>query len=388
MKTQGLTGTTDFFAEPFRIFFPAGILIGIAGVALWPLYYAGLIVTYPGTAHARLMIEGFLGSFIIGFLGTAAPRLTSTSPFSRNEALALFTLDLLAAGLHMGESHRAGDILFLCCIGFFLFTIGKRFVKRKDSPSPNFVLVALGLISGIAGAVLVAYSETAQYSRAYQFGSALLNQAFALLPVLGVSPFFVCRLLNTPTPNLPGSRAIPPSWMRQAAFAGFIGVVIIISFLIDIFNLPRIGGWIRVAAIAFYLAMRLPFRGRTFLADCLRASLISILIGFIAIALLPIYRVAALHIVFIAGFNFIAFTVAIRVVFGHSGNLPRLQKPLWFFIATTVLLFLAMISRFAADLAPRMRIAHLLGAAICWLLAALVWIASVIPKVATTDAQE
>ena len=89
-----------------------------------------------------------------------------------------------------------------------------------------------------------------------------------------------------------------------------------------------------------------------------------------------------------AGFNFIAFTVAIRVVFGHSGNLQRLQKPLWFFIATTMLLFFAMISRFAADFAPRMGIEHLLGAAICWLLAALVWIPSVIPKVATPDTQE
>ena len=172
------------------------------------------------------------------------------------------------------------------------------------------------------------------------------------------------------------------------AVAGFIGIVIIVSFWIDILNFPRIGGWIRVAAMAFYIATRLPFRGRTFLADCLRAALMSILIGLSVIALMPIYRVAALHIVFITGFNFIAFTVAIRVVFGHSGNLQRLQKRLWFFIATTALLFLATISRFAADFAARTRVAHLLGAAICWLLAALVWIPSVIPKVARTDAQE
>jgi hypothetical protein len=250
------------------------------------------------------------------------------------------------------------------------------------------VLVALGLLSGVVGAALVAYAETAQHLRAYQFGSALLNECFVLLPILGVAPFFTARLLDLPTPDLPELRAFPPEWARQATLAGLIGIAIIVSFWIDVFNLPRAGGWIRVAAIAIYIIARLPIRGRTFLATCLRAAILSILAGFIVIALLPIYRVGALHIVFIAGFNFIVFTVAIRVVFGHSGNLQRLQKPLWFFVAATVLLFLAMISRFAADFAPHTRNAHLLGAAICWLLATLIWIWNVIPKVATQDPED
>jgi hypothetical protein len=47
-----------FWEEPFRLFFPVGLTLGIVGVSLWPLYYAGLITLYPATAHARLMIEG------------------------------------------------------------------------------------------------------------------------------------------------------------------------------------------------------------------------------------------------------------------------------------------------------------------------------------------
>jgi len=60
-----------------------------------------------------------------------------------------------------------------------------------------------------------------------------------------------------------------------------------------------------VAAIALYITIRLPFRGCTFLANSLRVAIVSILAGFTMIALLPIYRVGALHIVFITGFNFI-----------------------------------------------------------------------------------
>lgn len=378
----------DFFAEPFRIFFPAGILIGIAGVALWPAYYAGFVITYPGTGHARLMIEGFMASFIIGFLGTAGPRITSTSPFSRREVVALFTLDLLAAGLHFGNSHRAADILFFFCLAVFLVAIGKRFIRRKDSPPPSFVLVALGLLSGIAGAVLVAYSETAQYSRAYQFGSALLNEAFALLPVLGVTPFFIRRLLDLPTPDLPESRAFPPAWRRQAAFAAVIGALIIGSFWIDIVNFPTIGGWVRVVTIAFYVATRLPWRGRTFLADWLRVAIFSIFAGFVVLVLQPMYRVGALHIVFISGFSLIGLTVAVRVVFGHAGRGDLLRKPLLFFIVAGALIFLAMLSRYIADVAPAARTVHLIAAAVCWIIATLIWIVRVIPKVTIVEPEE
>ena len=107
-----------FCAEPFRIFFPVGIMLGMAGVLLWPLFYLGAGIEYPSVAHARIMIEGFMASFIFGFLGTAGPRLTSTRPFALPETAAIFTLDLLAAGLHLGGAHRAGDICFLGCLLF------------------------------------------------------------------------------------------------------------------------------------------------------------------------------------------------------------------------------------------------------------------------------
>jgi uncharacterized protein involved in response to NO len=82
--------------EPFRIFFPAGLLLGIIGVSLWILYYMGAGVPYPNVAHARLMIEGLMASFIFGFLGTAGPRLTSAPHFSLPEIAIVFTFDLLA----------------------------------------------------------------------------------------------------------------------------------------------------------------------------------------------------------------------------------------------------------------------------------------------------
>ena len=52
--------TSRWASEPFRVFFPFGMLAAIAGVMMWPLLYAGKLGFYPGEAHSRVMIEGFM----------------------------------------------------------------------------------------------------------------------------------------------------------------------------------------------------------------------------------------------------------------------------------------------------------------------------------------
>ena len=66
-------------AEPYRLFFASGALWSIVGVSLWPLFHAQLLSFYPNLVHARLMIEAFGGAFVVGFLGTAGPRM-ATAP--------------------------------------------------------------------------------------------------------------------------------------------------------------------------------------------------------------------------------------------------------------------------------------------------------------------
>ncbi len=392
MKERGLKPPVDFFGEPFRIFFPAGILLGIAGVSLWLFYYGGLVTTYPATAHARLMIEGFMASFIIGFLGTAGPRITSTSPFSRGEVLLLLTLDLLAAGLHFGNSHRAGDLLFALCLAVFLLFIGRRFFRRKDSPPPNFALVALGLLNGIAGAILVGLFEDKVYAVGYRVGALCLEQGFVLFPILGVAPFLLPRLLGKPAADPaaagPESPKLPPGWLKRAAFAAGIGLIIDGTFVAEAFGTTEAAGWVRFGAILIYLIAKMSHSGRSFLGSCLRAGIWAVPAGIGVELMWPQYRIGALHILFISGFSFIVLTVAIRVVFGHSGRDDLLQKRLPFFIVAAALIFLAMLSRYIAEVAPRARTIHLVAAAACWIIAAIIWVIRVIPKVTIAEPEE
>ena len=60
--------------EPFRIFFPLGILCGLVGVSHWLWYYAGLTETYSCQYHGLFQIQGFETGFAAGFLMTALPR--------------------------------------------------------------------------------------------------------------------------------------------------------------------------------------------------------------------------------------------------------------------------------------------------------------------------
>jgi uncharacterized protein involved in response to NO len=389
MKDRVSKPLADFFAEPFRIFFPVGIGLGMAGAALWPVYYAGLVSTYPATTHARLMIEGFMASFIMGFLGTAGPRVTSTAAFSRGEVLVILTLDLLAAGLHFGNAHRAGDLLFAFCLTVFLFLIGRRFLRRKDSPPPNFALVALGLLNGVAGAILTGLFEDRVYTVAYRVGAACLEQGFVLFPILGVAPFLLPRILGVPPrDDLPESRNLPPGWLKRAAFAAGIGLVIDGTFVLQAFDALETALWLQFGALLIYLLAKMSRSGSSFLGTCLRVGIWTLPFG-VAIELMwPQYRIGALHIVFVGGFSFIVLTVAIRVVFGHSGRQDLLQKRLPFFTVAAILIFFAALSRYTADVAPRSRTIHLVAAAVCWLVAALIWAIRVIPKVTIAEPEK
>lgn len=376
--------------EPFRIFFPVGLVLGLIGVTLWPLYFAGVIGTYPPVVHARLMIEGMMAAFIFGFLGTAGPRLTETARFSWREVGGLLALQLGACVAHLAGRPLIGDALFLVALLFFVRAIGSRFHARSDLPPPNFVLVALGLISGTTGAALIVWSEAnGAPSSAYRLGSALLNQGFVLFPALGAGAFLLRMFLGRSAgDDAPVLRAPSPEWRAKARLYGSLGAAVLASFVLDAFDFPRMAGLLRALAIGAYLVVGMPIFARpaSFLAHCLRLGLVLIVVAPIWLAIFPFRPLAGLHIEFIGGFSVIVFTVGTRVIFGHGGQAHLLNRRLPFLIAVVALLILSLLTRIGADFVESSRAEHLVLAAAIWLAAALVWGIRVLRHVATPDA--
>jgi len=359
-------------------------------VALWPLFVWHAVEFYPAQAHVRLMIEGLMGSFIIGFLGTAGPRLLDASPLIVAETCALFGLQIVSAFLHLAQRQTAGDIVFLTVLLFFAGMMAKRAGARNDLPPPQFILVMFGLLNAIAGIFLITAAKSLpKESFANQLGSLMLNEGFVLFPILGVGAFFFPKLLGGAKPEPSDLQIATALWIKRAAIAALAALLIWSSFVLEAL------GWIRTAAVVRGLTTLTYFvtqgyllekpSGPPFLAQCFRLGALLLVAGLFLPVIFPGYRVASLHLTFIGGFSVILFTVSTRVIIGHAGQSHLFRKRLRFLVAALTLLVIAMIARVSADFVPPARNSHLVYAAIIWLLAATAWFVALGPKLSVTD---
>ncbi len=302
----------------------------------------------------------------------------SVPHLSAAEVLRLLTLIAASTVAHLLAAHAVGDLLFVGAMLLFGGSLAGRFRRRKDSPPPNFALVGLGIVNGIVGGALLFFCEaTGSAPNLYRLGGSLLNVGFPLLPLLGVAPFFLRRLLDLPTDAAPNRAGL-------AALALVTGMVIDASLVLEIFgSVPHVA-WLRCAAAVIYVGVTMPRRGNSLLAASLRMSLAAVLAGLGLIAVLPAYRISGMHVLFIGGVTVAILSVATRVVLGHSGRIDVVRRRSGWLGATLVLFILAMISRFSADFVAT-RNEHLIGAALCWFAGAVIWGAIVLPHVGQKD---
>ena len=180
--------------EPFRLLFPLGAVIGIIGVLMWPLYVWKFTTIYPGVAHSRIMIEGFLTCFVIGFLGTALPRLLEAPRITVEETAGFAVALSGVCFLHCSGNTILGDQLFFLTLAGLVFSLGVRFLFRKDMPPPALILVSLGILSALAGSAIQAISQIAPAALpgwVLFMGRLLLNQGYLLLPIMGIGAFLL-----------------------------------------------------------------------------------------------------------------------------------------------------------------------------------------------------
>jgi len=333
------------------------------------------------------MIEGFMTAFVLGFLGTAFPRLTETKPLSRFEFGGLILLLVTAVGLHIGHQDMLGDGAFLLLLLLFCSALGIRFFHRKDVPPPSFVLVAIGLLNAIAGTVLLIIGSTViSDGRWPALGLLLLYQGFVLNLILGVGAFLLPRFLGIQDTR-------QRSWANHPLFAAMIGVALLGGFAIEVFALmQKLAGLVRFSAAAVFLFASVPFQrtasGSATIPQVLRAGVVLLLLGLLFPVVWPMHRVAGLHLLFIGGFTIIALSVATRVVLGHSGKGRIVSEPLPYLWGIAALLVIATVLRIIGDFQFIIRGRLLDVASYCWMLAAVIWSWRVLPNVRIPDMDE
>jgi uncharacterized protein involved in response to NO len=377
---------TDLAHEPFRLFFPAGTLAGVVGVSLWPLYFAGIANFYPGITHARIMAFGLFGGFIFGFLGTALPRMLAAERLRMIEVGPLLLLYIAMVVSFASARVFLGDILFLALLVTFVACALPRARKRKDLPPPGFILVGLCFVSAAAGAVLAIVQTHREFDPFWLTLQRLLSyQGFVLLPILGVGPFILPRLFGMQSQHdLPEMRIPQAAWLRKAAVAFGVGVIVFGSFFLEASGWLRTAHWLRFGATLGYVLLEMPFHRApptNILGFCVRVALGGVIAGFLAVALWPGYRVGLLHLTLVGGFAVITFVVATRVVFGHSGNLERLRGPNRWLLISVGLMLLGLATRISGDFWPRVLASHYTYGAVLWIAGVFLWSIYVWPKV-------
>lgn len=376
--------------EPYRVFFPVALVAGVAGVALWPLFYGKVLPYYPSFAHARLMIEGFVGGFAIGFLGTALPKMLSTPPLRVWQVAVLLCLHLGYCTAHaMGET-RPGDAMFAAMMALMLGFLAVRAAKRRAVPPPGMVLTLLGLLCGVFGAVWWALFTVSGNFTVTLFAQRLLYQAFILLPLLGVGSFIFPMILGTPNRHaqLAGAR-VSGAWLRKAGEAFLVGLLLIATYWIEVKGKPQMMSWTRFALCAVWLGkesgwMRLK-AGKGVMTWSLRAGIVCLLGALVATALLQKNRVALEHTLYIGAFGLITMVVATRVIFGHSGQGHLFQKWIKPLVVCTGLVLLGMATRVSADfmthINDQIMMTHHIYAAVCWIVVSVIWGVAILPSV-------
>lgn len=348
---------------------------------------------YPGTGHTRLMGQGFFGGFIVGFLGTALPRMLST----RRLPPLLIGWLLLCFGVFAAANFFSyialGDAAFLVLLLSLAAGLINRIRQRRDVPPPGFVLVALAFLCAIVGTSIGLSSAWGELDSHWLVLRPLLAyQGFVLLPILGVGGFILPRFLGLKNKqDFPESLKPPAGWWPKAVFALAAGVVIVASFTIEIGGWHRTAYTVRFLAAAAYLLSEVPVHRSGWTGGAvtwaLRSGLMMVLLGLLLVVVIPSYRVAFLHVFLVGGLGVVTMVVATRVIFGHSGNQSLLAAPnrwMWWAFG---LIMVGMATRISGDFLPNIMISHYNYGALCWVAGMGIWVWKVLPKVLVPDSE-
>jgi uncharacterized protein involved in response to NO len=365
--------------EPYRVFFPLGMLAAIWGVMMWPLMYAGLLRFYPGEAHTRMMIEGFMGAFVLGFSGTAFPRLTGNRSWFGGEFCALLLLWALTVASHAAGRVAAGDAVFAALLlVLFVGLAGRWIFGHRDTPPPGFALAFAGILgAAIAAGWLARANNPAPglnpWARLWLF------QGFPLLPLMGIGPYLLPRFFGmSSTHSFDDSPTPPAGWWPRTFSAIAAGLLVAASFALEVSGRAAAGHLLRAGVILAWFALETPVLERVKMSttpgNAVRWALHSLAAGCACAAFWPFARVGALHLFFAAGLGLVTMAVGARVVLGHAGRHDLLGGKIIWLRWVVGLLVLAAATRMSADFLPDIRSSHLIYAAWTWALGGCIWL--------------
>ncbi len=376
-------------SEPYRLFFPLGAVLGGIGVSQWLLIALGIQTAYSGRVHALIQIQSFLMAFACGFLMTMVPRRTQSAPATPAE-LVLVSIGLIAATVgSLGGwwlLAEGGFLLTLCTLAQFAI---RRFRSSAGGRTPPdaFVLIPLGLLQGVLGAVLVAGSGRLVGDAWTAVGLGFIQEGMFLCLALGIGHLVVPLLSGYEVPA--DGNAASGGLRRLYAVSGLVilgsfPLQVVLTRQYDALVAFRVGYGLRAAVALYHLlfgfrAYRLP-RTPGLHRWMVWSSFWMLPLSLGLVVLMPAYKVGLLHVLFVGGFSLMTFGVGCHVILSHGDFTDLVSGRPWQVAAIGLLSLLAMLTRVSAEFLATYEL-HRTIAAATWLIALGVWIGFLVPKV-------
>jgi uncharacterized protein involved in response to NO len=366
--------------EAYRLFFPLGVLVGLAGVATWPVHYLFGVGRYPGAEHAFIQMNGFLYCFIAGFLLTAVPRFTRSVAPSKLLLVALAVMVICASLSYSVAGLAFGHMFFLSAHLLLIGRLVYAFLHRRNRPPDLFVLVGLGIAMGLAGAVLLTSAELGMISMIWsRTGLRLLSEGMVLSLVMGIGGFLEPRLmgllpLETDASGRPKMAEKPDFLVIGLAAASGLAVLAA-TLLENRWNL-RAAGWGRAAVVTGFLTATAPFwrlpAKRTVVAWCIWVANLFILAAVWTAPLFPSYRMDSIHMLYMGGYSLLILAIATRVSLAHGNHDLGEEAHSWPLRIGALLVVAGLLARIGAPFSSG-RIDHYLYASFFWMVGMALW---------------
>jgi uncharacterized protein involved in response to NO len=349
--------------EPYRLLFPAGLLLAAAGVLPWLLFARGALSTWPGPAHTLVMSQGFFVAIACGFLGTMLPRRTGTAALSGPAVLGLAAAPLLLCLAIFAGSVAVAQVIYVAIFAGLGLAAARR-ARRAAPPPASFVLVLGGALLAVTGAVLLFLEPTSG------LGRTLVSQGLMLCLVLATAPILLPALLGTP----PTSATRLPYVLAFGTLAA--------SFAIELWLSVTAGLLLRAAtcaAVLVHAGVLLPATRPGVHRALFRLALLLVPLGLCAAGLMPEKRVAFLHITHVGGFALLILAVSVHVTLLHGDRADLASgRPVRVIAAGLCLLGAVALRAMLENFGDRY-LEIMVAATALWLAAVLLWGSFLLP---------
>ena len=372
--------------EPYRLLFPLGIAYALLAALLWPLHGAGWIA-YPATLHWTLMIQGFLHSFVIGFLLTAMPAFLHGDKAKPWEtAVAVMAMLTFGAAAVAGWT-IAAQAAYLVTILLVVLAGVRRLPHRRGDPAEEFVLVALGFAFALAGATAsIGIGAGWWEDRAPRFTLHLFTEGMMLSVVLGVGALLVPTFSGMTRPMAIPFLAKPGERRPRRALYALVIALLIAAMVFEGAGHAALGARIRLIPTVTMLLLvwklfRVPQRRDLFSMSLWIAGWF-VLAGVSIAALFPTRSILGFHFMFLGGFGFLILGIATRVIVSHGGYGLGSEGQIlcWDTVAG---IGLALVARVTADLLPSHANVFYGLSGLFWVAAWSAWGIRALPKLLT-----